>query len=333
MNSAFRRLWTVAVSHDFRGGPCDDLAFVVPPATRDALAGMHALVRELNGVLHVLIAVDEDGNPLGDCVGRRLLFGLAPRSPSFTQYTQLPALPPGETPLFANEASADALDAAPRGIELAGPAPTLVPRLAARPLDLTITRPDGTPLTGARLGPADAGWVFRGADTGEFIVSESAAGGLTASRRLLVDAGLAAEAPWGVLSLTASAGHVANGHAFTLAFAARSALLRYYVVVKPASDADFASIQVEDHGAAGDARPPVAFTRLLPPFGGDRLAPALLDPGGTRRIVLFEAQTPVARRAAGPHGFELHRNGEVLIGNLPQPGAERSDAQFIVHLR
>ncbi|MBS0371517.1 MAG: hypothetical protein JSS57_20230 [Proteobacteria bacterium] len=333
MNSAFRRLWTVAVSHDFRGGPCDDLAFMVPPATRDTLAGMHALVRELDGMLHVLIAVDDEGNPLGDCVGRRLLFGLAPRSPSFTQYTQLPALPPGETPLFANEASADALDAAPRGVNLAGPAPSIAPRLAARPLDLSITRPDGTPLASARLGPADADWVFRGADAGEFVVSESAAGGLSASRRLLVEPGLAADPPWGVLSLTASAGHVANGQAFTLAFSAGSALLRYYVVVKPASDADFASIQVEDHGAAGDGRPTVAFTRLLPPFGGDRLAPALLDPGGTRRIVLFEAQTPVARRAAGPHGFELHRNGEVLIGNLPQPGAERSDAQFVVHLR
>lgn len=333
MNSAFRRLWTVAVSHEFRGGPCDDLAFVVPPATRDTLAGMQALVRERDGVLHVLIAVDEDGNPLGDCVGRRLLFGLAPRSRSFTQYTQLPALPPGETPLFANEAAANALDAAPRGVELTGPAPTIAPRLAARPLDLTLTRPDCTPLAGARLGPADAGWVFRGTDAGEFVVSESSAGGLTASRRLLVEPGLAADPPWGVLSLTASAGHVADGHAFTLAFTARSAVLRYYVVVKPASDADFASIQVEDHGAVGDARPAVTFTRLLPPFGGDRLAPALLDPGGTRRIVLFEAQTPVARRAAGPHGFELHRNGEVLIGNLPQPGAERSDAQFVVHLR
>lgn len=333
MNSAFRRLWMVAVNHDFRGGPCDDLAFVVPPATRAALAGMQAQVRERDGVLHVLIAVDDDGNPLGECVGRRLLFGLAPRSPSFTQYTQLPALPPGETPLFANEVAANAIDAAPRGVELAGPAPTIAPRLTARPLELTITRPDGTPLASARLGPADASWLFRGADAGEFIVSESTAGGLTASRHLLVDAGLAADPPWGVLSLTASAAHVANGHAFTLFFSARSALLRYYVVVKPASDVDFASIQVEDHGAASDSRPPVAFTRLLPPFGGDRLAPALLDPGGTRKIVLFEAQTPVARRAAGPHGFELHRNGEVLIGNLPQPGAERSDAQFVVHLR
>ena len=72
---------------------------------------------------------------------------------------------------------------------------------------------------------------------------------------------------------------------------------------------------------------------MLPPFGSGRLSPALLDAGGTRSIVLFEAETAVARRARGPHGFELHRNGELLIGNLPQPGAERTDAQFVVHLR
>ena len=115
MISAYRTLWTVAVRHDFRGGACDDLAFVVPAATRDALAGMRALVREQAGVLHVLIGVDSDGEPLGECAGRRLVFGLAPRDACFTQYTAPFTLGPGETPLFANAASPDALDAARSG--------------------------------------------------------------------------------------------------------------------------------------------------------------------------------------------------------------------------
>ncbi len=333
MISAYRTLWTVAVRHDFRGGACDDLAFIVPAATRDALAGMRALVREQDGVLHVLIGVDSDGEPLGECAGRRLLFGLAPRDACFTQYTAPFALAPGETPLFANATSPDALDPAPRGVELCGPQPQITPRLAARPLDLHIATPAGTPLASAQLRATDASWTFRGAsEPGEIVVSEAAAGGLNATRHLLIEPTLAATPAWGLLSLTASAGHVATGCAFTLHFSARSDQLRYYVVVKPASDADFDSIQVLDKGAATDARTPVAFTRQLPPFAAGRLAPALLDAGGTRKIVLFEATTPIARRARGPHGFELHRNGEVLIGNLPQPGAERSDAQFIVHL-
>ena len=136
------------------------------------------------------------------------------------------------------------------------------------------------------------------------------------------------------MALTASAGHVANGHAFTLHLAARRDVLRYYIVVKPVNDADFNSIKILDTGAVDDGRDAaVTFKRVLPPFGSGRLSPALLDAGGTRSIVLFEAETAVARRARGPHGFELHRNGELLIGNLPQPGAERTDAQFVVHLR
>jgi hypothetical protein len=333
MISAYRTLWTVAVRHEFRGGACDDLAFIVPAATRDALADMRALIRERDGVLHVLIGVDSDGEPLGDCAGRRLIFGLRPRNAFFTQYSAPFALSPGETPLFTNELTPDALDSSPRGVELCAPQPQITPRLAARPLDLRIATPAGVALASAQLRATDASWTFRGAsEAGEVVVSESAAGGLSATRHLLIEPTLAATPVWGLLSLTANTGHVATAGAFTLNFAARHEQLRYYVVVKPASDADFDSIQLVDKGAAADARAPISFTRQLPPFAAGRLAPDLLDAGGTRKIVLFEATTPVARRDRGPHGFELHRNGEVLIGNLPQPGAERCDAQFIVHL-
>jgi hypothetical protein len=67
-------------------------------------------------------------------------------------------------------------------------------------------------------------------------------------------------------------------------------------------------------------------------FVAGHLRPALLDPSGSARIALFQAQAAVARRARGPSGLELHRNGDVLVGNLPQPGADRPDAQFVVHL-
>jgi hypothetical protein len=90
---------------------------------------------------------------------------------------------------------------------------------------------------------------------------------------------------------------------------------------------------VQDAGFTAEARPQIQFSRVLPAdFGPGHLAPALLDPSGSARIALFEAQAAVTRRARGPAGVELHRNGDVLIGHLPQPGADRSDAQFVVHL-
>jgi len=335
MNTAHRSLFSLAVRHDFRGGAYDEFSFVVPPATRAALTDMRAQLRERDGVLHVLIAVDDGGQPVGECTGRQLIFGLAPRNPWFAQYTAPYAIGASERPLFGNDASRDNLDALPRGVELCGLTPAITPQLTARPLDLRVTTPAGAQVALGRLDGTDTSWPFSaGLTPGEYILTEIAADSSTARRRLFIEPGLAASGCWGIVALTASAGHVANGHAFTLHLAARRDVLRYYVVVKPANNADFNSIEILDTGATDDGRDaPVTFKRVLPPFGSGRLSAALLDAGGTRSIVLFEAETAVARRARGPHGFELHRNGELLIGNLPQPGAERTDAQFVVHLR
>jgi hypothetical protein len=92
-------------------------------------------------------------------------------------------------------------------------------------------------------------------------------------------------------------------------------------------------VQLVDAGFGSEGRPAIAFDRVPPAaFGAGHLAPELLDPSGSARIALFEAQAAVARRARGPSGLELHRNGTVLVSHLPQPGADRPDAQFVVHL-
>ena len=67
---AFRPLWTVTVQHSFFGGSCDALSFIVPPATERALAGVHALLRVLDGALHVLVEVDGGNAPLSNTRSR-----------------------------------------------------------------------------------------------------------------------------------------------------------------------------------------------------------------------------------------------------------------------
>ncbi|NML25024.1 hypothetical protein [Zoogloea dura] len=150
---------------------------------------------------------------------------------------------------------------------------------------------------------------------------------------LLASSGLADATPWGLLQLTASNDHVSRGQAFQLNLEAREDTLRYYVVLTPADADDAASLRIEDTGAAGDGRAPIAFRRIeSDAFGPTHLSPAQLG-GGARRTVLFETLAPVPRRARGPRGLELHRHDEVLIGHLPQAGADRPDAQFVVHLK
>lgn len=271
MNSHFRLLWQVTVHHVFRGGTADELEFVPAASERDSLAAMQAVLRQRDGRLQVIIATDELGAPLGDCIGRSLLFGLIPRHSGFALYTRSPALAAGQIPLYANSPDAPDSLAAPRGISRGDP--------------------------------------------------------------LLAGSGLADATPWGLLQLTASADHVSRGQAFQLNLEAREDTLRYYVVLTPADADDAASLHIEDSGAAGDGRAPIAFRRIeADAFGPTHLSPAQLG-GGTRRIVLFETLAPVPRRARGPSGIELHRHDEVLIGHLPQAGADRPDAQFVVHLK
>lgn len=327
---AFRPLWTIEVQHAFFGGTCDVMAFTVPPGTERSLAGAHALVREREGRLHVLIEVDEAGQPLADLTGLRLRFGLRPREAAFDLITLPLGLPRGDVPVWSNAANADAL-AGPQGVRISGEQLRIEPRTAERPLTLRLFDAADALQASTQLNVGDEAWTLPGLYThGPWRVEEQA-GGPPTSWALWVEPGL--RGAWGVLDLTVAPGHVPAGHTFILGFAARTDTLRYYVVARRFGEAEFNQLSVQDSGFAADARPPIVFNRVdTGSFNASHLAPALLDPSGLARIALFEAQSSVPRRVRGPTGLELHRNGDVLIGGLPQPGAERNDAQFVVHL-
>jgi len=330
---AFRPLWTLSVEHAFFGGACEALAFIVPPSTERALAGAHAMVREREGRLHVLIEVDEADQPLtppASLAGLTLRIGLRPRDAAFDLITPPLGLPQGDAAVWDNAADPDAL-AGPRPVRLSGERLRIAPRATQRPLTLRLFDAADQLCAQTVLNPGDEAWNLPGVYTrGEWRVEEQA-GGPANSWRLLVEPELLGA--WGLLALTVDAGHLAGGQDFTLSFAARSDTLRYYVVAKRYGEAEFNQLQVLDAGFAAEARPQIVFNRInAAGLGPAHLAADLLDPSGLARIALFEAQAPVARRARGPAGLELHRNGDVLIGHLPQPGAERHDAQFVVHL-
>jgi hypothetical protein len=327
---SFRTLWTIEVRHAFHGGACDALEFIVPPSTQRALAGAHAMARQRGGGLQVLIETDAAGLPLSPLAGARFLFGLQPREASFELITVPLALLPGSSALWSNAADADTL-AGPSELRISGEQLRIEPRSATRPLTLRLFDAAGIEQRQTVLNEGDEAWTPPGLFTPGAWRVEEQAGGAPQSWVLHVEPGLVGA--WGLLELTVAAGHIAAGHNFALEFAARSDTLRYYVVASRFAETEFNQIQVQDAGFTAEARPQIQFSRVLPAdFGPGHLAPALLDPSGSARIALFEAQAAVTRRARGPAGVELHRNGDVLIGHLPQPGADRPDAQFVVHL-
>ena len=326
----FRSLWTVQPRHAFfGGGAAEVLEFIVPPATQRALAGAHAIARERNGALQVLIELDEAQQPLSQTVGRSFVFGLRPRDPAFETFTQPLGFARGEAALWANAAAPNALDA-PRAVQLSGSQLRIAPRSAARPLAIrvldagNVERASGSLREGEEALSVPGSWP-----PGEWRIEEAGA----PARSLWIEPDLAAARAWGLLVLTVAADHLASGHTFQIDFAVRSDTLRYYVVASAFSQNEFDQVDVLDGGFATEGRPQIVFDKLLPAdFGAQHLPAALLDPGGSARIACFQAQAPVARRPRGPGRLELHRNGDVLIGNLPQPGAQRHDAQFVVHL-
>lgn len=327
---AFRPLWTVMVQHGFFGGSCDALSFTLPPATVRALAGAHAVLRVLDGVLHVLVEVDDANAPISDLSGLRLLIAMKPREASFDLITTPLGLPRGDAAVWDNTVNANALGG-PRAVRISGEQLRIEPRATERPLTLRLFDAASSLQAQTGLNIGDEAWTLPGLYThGEWRVEEQGAGP-AASWALWVEPELVNA--WGVLVLGFDAGHLPAGQAFTLSFTARSDTLRYYVVASRFGMDEFNSLSVQDTGFAADARPAIVFNRVAPAnFNASHLAPSLLDPSGSARITLFEAQATVARRARGPVGLQLHRNGDVLIGNLPQPGAERHDAQFVVHL-
>ncbi len=326
----FRPLWTVTVEHGFFGGNCEALSFSLTLTTERTLAGAHALLRVLDGALHVLVEVDGNNAPLSDLSGLRLLIGLKPRDVSFDFITTPLGLARGDAAVWDNTANANALGG-PRAVRISGEQLRIEPRASERPLTLRLFDAANTLQAQTVLNIGDEAWTLPGLYThGEWRVEEQGAGP-AASWALWVEPELVNA--WGVLALGFDAGHLPAGQAFTLSFTARSDTLRYYVVANRFGLAEFDSLSVQDTGFAAESRPAIVFNRVAPAnFNTSHLAPALLDPSGSARIALFEAQATVARRARGPVGLELHRNGDVLIGNLPQPGAERHDAQFVVHL-
>lgn len=333
MRIAYRTLCTVEVRHAFRGGACDDLEFVVPSRTAHELAAARAIPRSRDGRLHVLVEVDETGIPISDLAGKRLVFGLRPRTAWFGNYTGPLGIGAGESALYSNDQSPNALSQV-RGVKLVGDRLiNVLPRSPQRPGVVRVLDEHGQALRTTTPDAEDEALVLPGPWPIGPLTIEETGGGPPVQQDLFVEPDLATQGIWGLLNLIVHPDHIASGARFVIEMQARSDRLRYYVVAHRYSQAEFDTLNITDTGYGAQSRSEIKFIRMLPAaFGSQHLPPTLLDAHGTARIALFEAQSDVDRRERGIGGIALRRDGDVLIGNLAQPGIDRIDAQFLVHL-
>jgi hypothetical protein len=146
------------------------------------------------------------------------------------------------------------------------------------------------------------------------------------------DAELLSAGLFGVVEIEVGAGFYASPPEFRIAFEAREETLKYYVVARNYQGAEFDELGVSDAGFAADARAQIEFDRVAAgDFGADDLPAALLG-GGDARVALFRSHAPVARRANARRRIQLARDTEVIISQLPQPGAAAPTADLVIHL-
>lgn len=119
---------------------------------------------------------------------------------------------------------------------------------------------------------------------------------------------------------------------FQVGFSARAETLKYYVVASNYSAGEFNQIEVSDAGFTADARPQIDFDRVAASgFAADDIPPATLGESDAR-IAMFRSQQPVARQQKARSRIQLARNSDIIIPQLPQPGAAAASASLIVHL-
>ena len=119
---------------------------------------------------------------------------------------------------------------------------------------------------------------------------------------------------------------------FVINFNAKKEILKYYVIAKNYLPEELDQFVLNDQGFTKDKRPELKFEKAGPAaVSNDALASALA--GNTDvKVILFKSQTEVPRQEKARRNIQLVKNGEALITNLPQLGADKIHGDIIIHL-
>jgi len=87
MITRFKILFSLEVWHDYHGGVCPGVRFVVPGDVAHLLRGAGMLVKGSEGALHVLYRTDEAGVAVSPIPGRKVRIGLVAHDPYLANVT------------------------------------------------------------------------------------------------------------------------------------------------------------------------------------------------------------------------------------------------------
>ena len=333
MNTSFYTLCTLEVTHAYHPGVCRDFTFLIPGDTAQWLQRGRLMAKALDGRLHLLFQTAEGGGPLVLATGTVVRVGLRLANSFFGNFTPLGFAPGSAVAIYDNSANAAKLGA-PATAAPTGPVFAHTLSRLARPADVTLKNALGSVATETvtAANRSSVSFDLAGQASGLYTVAEEYPGGVQSSTAYYLDPELSPESLFGIVEITIVDALYAAPAAFHIDFDAREETLKYYVVATNYPAVEFDTLAVSDLGFGADSRPEVKFTKVAAAaFTPAEIAPALLG-NADAKIVMFRSNAPVKRSAQGRQRIQLTRNGTVVIPNLPQPGAERPNADLIVHL-
>lgn len=137
MMTRFKQLFSLEVLHDFYGGVCPDVGFIIPDDVAATLRGAGMFAKFVGGTLCVVFRSDDAGGPVQPVAGKTLRFGLVVRDPYFANITE--GFDPSSGALrYRNSQVATALDDPPARVALRDVAPALWRDGALGLIDITI---------------------------------------------------------------------------------------------------------------------------------------------------------------------------------------------------
>lgn len=337
MNQRYVLLLTINVRHGYYGGECDDFEFVIPPSTATVLRNGRSLVRVGGGALQIWCDVGESDAPMAGLVGQTLWLGLRLRNTDFDNFTTPVIDLAGRSPLYSNRDNVVAFGP-PDAVVLVGGVLDYVPRLSARPLNLSLLDESGATVLTHRLSADSAAHRFdlSRLPGGEYVVREQADNAEADDRvenRLVISSELNGAGFWGLVAIRVDARFREAPPQFSLAFSARRDRLKYYVIARDYSASDLRQLRVTDAGFGEEQRAQIEFERIeAESLAGDDLSAILRQGVGVGGVILFRSTREVVRRARGYRKLQLSRNGDLLMTNLPQPSPGDTNSHFLIHL-
>ena len=332
MSVQFKTLFSVKLLHEYYGDVFEDLTLIVPEETARVLKNGKIIVKELNGVYHFFCEFQENNMPLVEFSNQSLKFALKLSNPNFFNFTDISQN--NAVPLYSNASLASALDLAadvvPTGQFLTHPI-----SLEDRPVTLSLESTKGNVISTQTVtvehNRDHCSFEFKNALSGAYRVKETY---LAANKvvNYYYHQEIFIQPIFSLIEIKIDSSFYTSPPEFIIQFNAKKEKLNYYVIADKYSPTDFSNLQITDTGFVKDSRSEIIFERVeVNNFGPEEFKENLLGEPDSK-VSLFRSLNKVNRQHKSRKNIQLSLNGQMLISNLPAPGQDKPQANFIIHL-